>query len=156
MLALLRRLQQQVNEVSQQVGPEGPAGASGEIGPKGEDGAEGVQGVRGPAGERGSDGLTGAEGRAGEDGKDGVGVESVSQAADGDLVFTLSDGTEEVIELPYGLSRPSQGDTVVYHQAGSGGSNSGGPPDLSGSLSIDGGSAVAVYLSTQRIDGGKA
>ena len=151
MLALLRRLQQQVNEVSQQVGPEGPAGASGKIGPKGEDGAEGVQGVRGPAGERGSDGLTGAEGRAGEDGKDGVGVESVSQAADGDLIFTLSDGTEEVIELPYGLSRPSEGDTVVYHQAGSGGSN-----NLSGSLNIDGGSAVAVYLSTQHIDGGTA
>jgi len=37
--------------------------------------------------------------------------ESVSMAADGDLVFTLSDGTEEVVELPDGLLRGSDGTT---------------------------------------------
>lgn len=139
MLALLRRLQQQVNEVSQQVGPIGPAGtpgAPGAVGPKGDSGAEGIQGIRGPAGERGSDGLMGPEGNVGEDGEDGRGVESVSQAADGDLIFHMTDGTEEVIELPYGLLGRSQGDThVAVHrnttvESGGGGQASPTNPDF--------------------------
>ena len=109
-LALLRRLQEQVSEVSKGQGPEGPVGPQG---PPGERGADGIQGPRGPEGTRGSDGTQGPQGPAGKDGEDGVGVESVSQAADGDLVFHLTDGTEQVVELPYGLSGGSEGHTTV-------------------------------------------
>ena len=76
----------------------------GPAGPEGRQGPEGPMGPEGPAGPSGSDGL---------DGSDGVGLESVSQAADGDLVFTLSDGTEHVVELPYGLLSGSESHTAV-------------------------------------------
>lgn len=112
-LALLRQLQQQVSEVSKGAGPTGPQGPQG---PAGERGADGIQGLRGPAGESGSDGLQGAQGPAGEDGEDGRGVESVSQAADGDLIFKMTDGTEEVVELPYGLSTASEGGATAIQQ----------------------------------------
>ena len=116
MLALLKRLQEQVSEVSKKIGPEGPVGPVGPQGPQGERGADGIQGLRGPAGERGSDGLQGPQGPEGIDGEDGRGVESVSMAADGDLVFTLTDGTEEVVSLPeslFGASTGGSGTTVV-------------------------------------------
>jgi hypothetical protein len=116
LLALLKDLQNRVNSVTKQVGPEGPAGLAGAVGPAGPSGADGIQGERGPAGERGSDGLSGPQGEAGPQGNEGRGVESVSQAADGDLIFTLSDGTEEVIELPYGLQGASQNITRVAVQ----------------------------------------
>ena len=126
-LALLRRLQEQVSEVTKQAGPEGPVGPQG---PQGERGADGIQGERGPAGERGSDGLQGPQGADGEQGEDGVGVTSVSQAADGDLVFHLSDGTESVVELPLGLSTGSETSVFVKHAgettSGSGGGGGGG------------------------------
>jgi hypothetical protein len=118
MLALIKKLQDQLATVSKAEGPKGEKGERGERGPAG---PQGVQGIRGPAGERGSDGLMGPPGNPGEDGEDGVGVESVSQAADGDLIFHLSDGTEAAVEFPVGLLSASQGygDTTVYHQSGS-------------------------------------
>lgn len=121
LLALLADLQRKVSDVSKQIGPQGDTGETGPQGPQGERGADGIQGIRGPAGESGSDGLQGPEGSAGEDGEDGRGVESVSQAADGDLVFHMTDGTEEVVELPYGLSTASESHTTVVHRQGGGG-----------------------------------
>ena len=59
----------------------------------------------------------GPPGNPGEDGEDGVGVESVSMAADGDLIFHLSDGTEVAVELPLGLLRPSEGDVYYYQNS---------------------------------------
>ena len=119
LLALLKRLQDQVSDVSKQIGPEGPVGPQG---PAGERGAEGIQGIRGPAGERGNDGIQGAPGHDGADGEDGRGVESVSMDADGDLVFTLTDGTEEVVSLPeslYGPHTGSQGNTIIQRYGSS-------------------------------------
>lgn len=118
MLALLKRLQEQVSDVSKQIGPQGPVGPQG---PAGERGAEGIQGIRGPAGESGSDGIQGPPGFDGADGEDGRGVESVSMDADGDLVFTLTDGTEEVVSLPeslFGASHGGDGGTTVVHRNG--------------------------------------
>lgn len=120
-LALLKDLKDKVERTEKLQGPQGPVGLQGS---QGERGADGIQGLRGPAGERGSDGLDGKQGPAGLDGKDGVGIESVSEAADGDLVFTLTDGTEHAVELPRELYRGSQGGsgtTVVQqtvHQRG--------------------------------------
>jgi len=91
------------------MGPQGPKGEQGDVGPRGADGSIGPRG---------------ADGEAGTDGEDGVGVVSVSQAADGDLIFTLSDGTEQVVELPLGLLGTSEGHTYVVGQ-GAGGSDSG-------------------------------
>ena len=120
LLALLADLQRKVSEVTKAEGPPGADGAVGPQGPPGERGADGIQGLRGPAGESGSDGLQGPQGPAGEDGEDGVGVESVSQAADGDLIFHLTDGTEHVVELPLGLLGASEGHhtTVVTGPSG--------------------------------------
>jgi len=123
MLALLKRLQEQVSDVSKQIGPQGPVGPQG---PAGERGAEGIQGIRGPAGESGSDGIQGPPGFDGADGEDGRGVESVSMDADGDLVFTLTDGTEEVVSLPESLFGPSNGDAVYYHHTRGGTASAGG------------------------------
>lgn len=116
MLALLAQLQKQVAATSKQVGPKGETGDTGPQGPQGEQGREGSQGVQGPQGDKGADGAAGADGQAGEDGLDGISLQSVSQAADGDLIFTLSDGTEQVIELPYGLSGGSDGESTVLYQ----------------------------------------
>ena len=118
LLALLKRLQDQVSDVSKQIGPEGPVGPQG---PAGERGAEGIQGIRGPAGESGSDGAQGAQGPAGEDGEDGRGVESVSQAADGDLIFHMTDGTDEVVSLPESLFGASHGGGGASYNVNSGG-----------------------------------
>ena len=117
LLALLKRLQDQVSDVTKQIGPQGPVGPQG---PAGESGAEGIQGIRGPAGESGSDGIQGAPGFDGADGEDGRGVESVSQAADGDLIFHMTDGTDEIVSLPESLFGASHGggDTTVVHQNG--------------------------------------
>jgi len=97
-------------------GPAGPAGPTGAVGPQGPNGKDGREGPQGPKGEQGPQGPAGADGFDGKDGIDGVGVESVSQAADGDLVFTLTDGTEYVIELPYGLSGGLDGNTFIVGQ----------------------------------------
>jgi hypothetical protein len=115
LLALLKRLQDQVSDVTKQIGPQGPVGPQG---PAGERGAEGIQGIRGPAGESGSDGIQGAPGFDGADGEDGRGVESVSQAADGDLIFHMTDGTDEIVSLP-----ESQGTTVIQRYGSGGNEN---------------------------------
>lgn len=112
-LALLKDLKDKVERTEKLQGPQGPVGLQGS---QGERGADGIQGLRGPAGERGSDGLDGKQGPAGLDGKDGVGIESVSEAADGDLVFTLTDGTEHAVELPRELYRGSQGQSTTVVQ----------------------------------------
>ena len=124
-LKLLRDLQEKVLTVAKDAGPDGPTGPTG---PTGAQGPQGNEGRPGPAGERGPEGPAGADGSVGEDGEDGRGVESVTQAADGDLIFTLTDGTEEIIELPLGLLRDSQKEHILYKQGGSGdGSGSIGP-----------------------------
>ena len=109
-LKLIKDLQDQVSTTSKQIGPQGPVGPAG---PTGAQGPQGQEGKPGPMGERGPEGPAGPAGKDGVDGEDGTSVESVSQAADGDLIFHLSDGTESVVELPYGLSGASQGDSYV-------------------------------------------
>ena len=113
----MHQLQQQVQQVHKLEGPQGPKGDTGPQGPAGvgQQGPKGQDGKPGPMGERGPEGPTGPSGEDGQDGEDGRGVESVSQAADGDLVFTLTDGTQQVVELPYGLSGPSEGGSTVIH-----------------------------------------
>ena len=118
-LALLRELQRQVNETQKMPGPHGEQGLPGRDGlpgPKGE------QGPRGPEGLRGPEGPQGPAGTDGEDGLDGRGVESVSQAADGDLIFHMTDGSEEVVEFPTGLLTASQSHTTVVAGQGEKGS----------------------------------
>ena len=116
-LAKLVDLQRQLNEVQKQPGPHGEQGLPGRDGLPGPQGPEGRQGPIGPIGPIGP---TGPAGEDGADGEDGVGVESVSMAADGDLLFHLSDGTEVAVELPTGLLSASQGHvggTTVVGQA---------------------------------------
>lgn len=122
-LKILRDLQEEVRETSKQIGPQGPVGPAG---PTGAQGPQGQEGRPGPMGERGPEGPAGPAGKDGEDGVDGTSVESVSQAADGDLIFHLSDGTESVVELPLGLLRDSQGDTAVYIKHAGEGDGAGG------------------------------
>lgn len=112
-LALIKDLKDKIERTEKLQGPQGPVGPQG---PQGERGADGVQGLRGPAGESGSDGLEGKQGPAGLDGEDGRGVEGLSIAADGDLVVSYTDGTEEYLELPTGLSGASEGYTAVNLQ----------------------------------------
>ena len=123
-LKLLKDLKDEVAATSKQIGPEGPVGPAG---PTGAQGPQGPEGRPGPMGERGPEGPAGPAGKDGADGQDGTSVESVSQAADGDLIFHLSDGTESVVELPYGLLTDSQGDAAVYvKHAGEGDGGGGG------------------------------
>ena len=122
-LALLRELQRQVNEVSKLAGPKGDEGPQG---PQGIEGPKGEQGDVGPRGADGAEGPRGADGADGADGEDGVGVQSVSMAADGDLVFTLTDGTEEVVEFPTGLLSTSEGGSTYVVGQGAGGTDPSG------------------------------
>ena len=81
-------------------------GEKGDPGPKGQKGDKGVKGDRGdqgPAGIPGAAGEPGAAGPKGKAGKDGVSVVDSEIAADGHLVFTLSDGRIiDAGELPTG------------------------------------------------------
>ena len=104
-------------------GPVGPAGAQGPAGPQGLAGKDGLNGKDGVAGPQGPQGLPGSQGpqgpvgAAGADGQDGIGVESAYVAADGSLVFTLTDGTEIDVGPLSGLSVEAQGNTYVVGQA---------------------------------------
>lgn len=118
LLALIKDLKGKVERTEKLEGPQGPLGPQG---PQGEQGADGIQGLRGPAGESGSDGLQGAQGPAGLDGEDGRGVESVSIAADGDLLIKYTDGSEEGIEWPTELSTASETHYTVVQGAGGSG-----------------------------------
>lgn len=99
-----------------QQGPAGPQGPQGPSGTDGRDGKAGPQGPQGVPGPQGPQGSRGADGAAGADGQDGVGVESAYIAADGSLVFTLTDGSEVDVGALSGLSVASQGDTYVIGQ----------------------------------------
>jgi hypothetical protein len=72
----------------------------------GKDGMRGKKGEDGKDGKDGKDGLSiagkdGKDGKNGQDGKDGISVSDASVAADGHLVFTLSNGNEiDAGELP--------------------------------------------------------
>lgn len=66
-----------------QKGDKGEQGVAGKDGKPGKDGADG---------KNGTDGKDGADGKAGKNGKDGVSVVNSEIAADGHLVFTLSNG----------------------------------------------------------------
>ena len=109
-LTLLSDLQDQINSVQKLPGPHGIQGLPGRDGAPGSKGAEGS---KGPQGVQGVEGATGPAGADGVDGEQGVGIESVEMAADGDLVFTLTDGNEHAVELPMGLTGASQGHTTV-------------------------------------------
>jgi hypothetical protein len=91
-------------------------GEKGDAGPQGVKGDKGDKGDTGPAGERGKDGRDGKDGKDGKDGtdgQDGVGVVSVSEDIDGDLLFTLSDGTEHTVEMPIDLSTASESHSTI-------------------------------------------
>lgn len=110
-LTLLNQFKDKIAEIEKQVGPQGPAG------PKGDTGPVGPQGSEGPRGKDGSDGAVGpagSDGADGTDGSDGRGIVSITQTADGDFVFAMTDGTEEVVELPLGLTKPD-GDTHYHY-----------------------------------------
>lgn len=66
-----------------QKGDKGDQGVAGKDGKPGKDGADG---------KNGTNGKDGADGKPGKNGKDGVSVVSSEIAADGHLVFTLSNG----------------------------------------------------------------
>ena len=106
-----------------QQGPQGPSGPQGLQGPAGKDGRDGKPGPIGPAGPQGPQGPSGADGAAGANGQDGVGVESAYIAADGALVFTLTDGSEVDVGPLSGLSLASEGNTYVLGQSQGSGSD---------------------------------
>lgn len=104
--ALYDKLDAKIAAVSTVIGPKGPQGPQGLQGPKGD------QGPRGPQGPQGEQGLRGSEGPKGAPGDDGVGVQEVYEAADGQIVFLLTNGEEYSIELPEGLT--GKGEVTNY------------------------------------------
>lgn len=50
--------------------------------------------------QKGDKGNPGPKGADGDDGDDGVGVSDISTNDDGQLVFTMSDGTEHTVDVP--------------------------------------------------------
>ena len=104
--AVVAQLQQQMEDLKRQPGPEGPAGPAGPAGPQGEPGADGRPGADG------KDGSPGADGKDGEPGEDGfsptVAVADIEGGhrvtiidKDGAKTFDVMDGPTEdrVIEL---------------------------------------------------------
>ena len=107
-------------------GPQGPAGAPGQqgpAGPQGPQGPSGTDGRDGKPGPQGPQGPSGADGADGADGQDGVGVESAYIAADGSLVFTLTDGSEVDVGALTELLGASEGNTYVLGQSQGSGSD---------------------------------
>ena len=100
-----------------QQGPAGPQGPQGPSGTDGRDGKPGPQGPQGVPGPQGPQGPSGADGANGADGQDGVGVESAYIAADGSLVFTLTDGSEVDVGALTELLGASEGNTYVLGQS---------------------------------------
>jgi hypothetical protein len=94
---LYNRVNEKLQTISKAPGPKGDKGE------RGERGDPGPQGKQGPQGVPGKDGIDGAPGKDGSDGQDGVGVETVYEAADGQIVFVLTNGEEHSVELPLDL-----------------------------------------------------
>lgn len=86
--------QGQIDSFQATPGPQGEKGEQGPIGPQGLKGETGDVGPQGPMGPVGDDGPVGPA---------GVGIESVYEAADGEIVFTLTDGSEYSVSLPESL-----------------------------------------------------
>lgn len=107
------KLKKQVRELSDRAETikklEGPQG------PEGRPGKDGTQGLQGPQGPQGVPGRDGKDGKDGKDGQDGISVVDAEVAADGSLVFKLSDGNE--IDAGPLLTEKSQGvSTAVIQQ----------------------------------------
>ena len=141
LLMLLEKFKKRLNKVDSRTakvykdgergpqGPQGPQGIKGEgtQGPKGEQGSQGPQG---PQGANGSDGSSGVDG---SDGEDGVSIVDAEFAADGDLVFTLSDGSELSVEMP--LDSGGEKSNIFISQGGGGNSGgSGGGSGIEGNI----------------------
>ncbi len=63
-------------------------------GDKGDQGEQGIQGEKGDKGDQGEQGIQGEKGDKGEDGVDGVGIASMQINDNGNLIVTMTDGTE--------------------------------------------------------------
>ena len=113
-------------------GPEGPKGDTGDAGPKGDAGnvgPKGDAGAKGIDGTNGTNGKDGEQGPAGTNGSDGVGVSQTTIDAEGNLIVTLTNGTE----INAGRVRYNQG----WRQLGT---------DIDGEAQFDG-SGWSVSLS---------
>ena len=125
-MMLLEKFKRRLERVEQREAKEVKDGAQG---PKGDKGADGKQGPKGPAGTKGPKGSEGpsgpkgSEGPKGDDGEAGLGIVDAYTAADGDLVFVLSDESEVSVHMP--LSTDENGQTIVYSQGGGSGGEGG-------------------------------
>jgi hypothetical protein len=125
-MMLLEKFKRRLERVEQREAKEVKDGAQGPKGDKGADGKQGPKGPAGPSGPRGSEGPSGpkgSEGPKGEDGEAGLGIVDAYTAADGDLVFVLSDESEVSVHMP--LSTDENGQTIVYSQGGGSGGEGG-------------------------------
>ncbi|MBI4704237.1 MAG: collagen-like protein [Deltaproteobacteria bacterium] len=121
-------------------GPKGDQGAAGPQGQKGDPGATGATGPQGPKGDTGATGPQGPQGPAGaspwklngnntyyDAGKVGVGVSSPSMSLSvGSNLHGANDGMslDGILKLGWGtgVSTPSAGQVVVYHESANSGS----------------------------------
>lgn len=97
-------------ETSNTPGPQGPAG------PQGNQGETGPQGPAGANGLNGQDGAQGPQGAQGQQGINGIGISNISTSGNS-LVFTLSDGSTQLVSLPtqaIGIGDFYQGGIIVY------------------------------------------
>lgn len=97
-------------ETSNTPGPQGPAG------PQGPQGETGPQGPAGANGLNGQDGAQGPQGAQGQQGLNGIGISNISTSGNS-LVFTLSDGSTQLVSLPtqaIGIGDFYQGGIIVY------------------------------------------
>ena len=113
-LAVLNKMQQDIAATSKEAGPKGDKGDKGDSvkGDKGDKGDRGDQGI-------GINGHDGHDGDKGDKGDDGVGITDAEIAADGDLVFTLTDGSEIAVDMPEGAG----GDTYIKSNGTAAGSS---------------------------------
>ena len=75
-------------------GQDGKDGVDGQNGSDGVDGKDGQNGADGKNGKNGTDGKDGLDGKDGVDGKDGIGIADIHIDEAGNLIFTLSDGSQ--------------------------------------------------------------
>lgn len=93
------------------VGPKGDKGDKGEPGENGKngisgkdgrDGRDGVDGKDGADGKDGKDGDRGPRGPRGERGQPGLGIKSIEQISETEILITYNDNTEQIFSLPRG------------------------------------------------------